>query len=691
MDPKAYAKHLNDMRMREAAKVAVGQEIGPLPKAKNADRKAYCKNDLRMFAETYVRGLFKNCSKAWATFHFKAFETLQNAILNGGLFALAVPRGSGKSAMIKAAIIWAACYGHCHFAVVVCATDALAKDFLRSIKTQLRGGKELYSDFPEVCYPIRCLENKASRANGQKLGGTRTAIEWGKGHIVLATVEGHSCSGFKIATSGITGGGLRGLIDGKEDGTEERPDVIAVDDFQTPGSAKSVNQTDTRLGIIRGSILGMAGPGEKFAVFAAVTVIQKNDGADQLLLDPNWQPIRYGLLDKMPGKKAMERWAEYREIQKESLAQKRGVGPENSFYIEHRDEMDDCEATWPDRFNAAKEMSGIQAAMNLYYLVGPKAFFAEYMNNPEGDETGKRPQLKAIDVANRLNGLERGVVPLGYDTITAMCDVQKRLLWYVVMAWRDDFTGDIIDYGWLPDQRNRSFDLDELSLSLQQAACCHEEEIDAAVTWGLHKFGWDILRRDWKRQDGFAMKISRCHVDINYPESQLAVGRFCRDSAYSSVMTPARGYAMKVGRAMISTWAKKPGQWMPPPHKRRSCEYMLTNVKQHMLQECLFHPHHWKGRINTALSLPVNAPGSIRLYGTDPGHHEMISQHLTSHYSVDAGSNDTKWVEWMQSVGVRDDLLDCVVGCAVAASREGCELSSEYSEKKREPFKMPGM
>ena len=696
MDPDKYKQHLEKMREYEAEKVAVGQEIGPLPKCKNPELKQACKYDLKMFAETYTRGLFKNVSKRWATFHLKAFETLQQAIIEGGLFAIAVPRGSGKSAMIKAAIIWAAVYGHCHFAVVVCATDQLAKLFLRSIKTQLRGGRELYQDFPEVCYPIRCLENKASKANGQKLNGVRTAIEWGMGHIVLATIEGYKCSGFKITTSGITGGGLRGLIDGKEDGTEERPDVIAVDDFQTPGSAKSVNQTDTRLSIIRGSILGMAGPGEKFAVFAAVTVIQKNDGADQLLADPNWQPIRFGVLDKMPGKRAMELWAEYREIQKESLAQKRGVDLENNFYLKNQKEMDcECTATWPDRLNPAKEVSGIHAAMNLYYLVGPKAFYAEYMNNPEGDQTGKKPALRASDVMERLSGIDRGIVPIGMEKLTAFVDVQKRLLWYAVMAWNpDNFSGSVIDYGWFPDQHNRSFNLDELSLTLQQAANVHEEEIDAAVTWGLNQFGKKVLDHKWARQDGSTLSIVRCHADINYPDSQIAVGRFCRDSKWSGLMTPSRGYAMKLGRSLISSWAPKPHQRHPQPEKRRSSEWMITGVKQHMLRECLFHPHFWKGRMNTAFSLPLNSPSSISLYGADPRHHEMFAAHATSHYSIEAGSGETKWTDWLLYPGVeRDDLWDCVVGCAVAASIEGCELSSDtsYSRPKKEPFKMPGM
>ena len=47
-------------------------------------------------------------------------------------------------------------------------------------------------------------------------------------------------------------------------------------------------------------------------------------------------------------------------------------------------------------------------------------------------------------------------------------DVQKSLLFYVVCAWDDDFTGYVIDYGTWPDQRRRYFALSDANPTLQQ-------------------------------------------------------------------------------------------------------------------------------------------------------------------------------------------------------------------------------
>ncbi|MDH8276110.1 hypothetical protein QIG69_27545, partial [Klebsiella pneumoniae] len=46
-------------------------------------------------------------------------------------------------------------------------------------------------------------------------------------------------------------------------------------------------------------------------------------------------------------------------------------------------------------------------------------------------------------------------------------DVQKTLLFFVVCAWSDDFSGTVVDYGAWPDQRRRYFTLADANPTLQ--------------------------------------------------------------------------------------------------------------------------------------------------------------------------------------------------------------------------------
>jgi hypothetical protein len=138
---------------------------------------------------------------------------------------------------------------------VVCAIDDLATDFIQDIKTQLEGAGPLADDFPEVCYPIKCLERLTARCRGQTCGGAATRIEWTSDTIVLPTIPGSPASGFRVTAAGITGA-IRGLKFTRADGSMVRPSFVLIDDPQTNESAKSIMQTGDRIDITDSFVCG---------------------------------------------------------------------------------------------------------------------------------------------------------------------------------------------------------------------------------------------------------------------------------------------------------------------------------------------------------------------------------------------------------------------------------------------------
>jgi hypothetical protein len=694
-DSDEYERHRQTMAEISREKSAKGRDIGEIPPVVNTQRKSLCRNDLKLFLESYLPALFP---LSWASFHLTAIERLERLILNGGLFANSLPRGSGKSALFVGAIIWCGVYGHRSYAAVVCAIDDLATDFIQDIKTQLEGAGPLADDFPEVCYPIKCLERLTARCRGQTCGGAATRIEWTSDTIVLPTIPGSPASGFRVTAAGITGA-IRGLKFTRADGSMVRPSFVLIDDPQTNESAKSIMQTGDRIDITDGAILGLAGPGETMAAAMAVTVIRKGDYSDHYLGTVDWQGQRQGLLDKMPGKETLLAWSEYREVQKEALAQGLGVGPQNEFYAANRARLDaDLVATWPDRYDQTNELSAIQSAINLYFKVGSKKFAAEYMNQPEALSDGDVYKLDPASVRQRLTGLQRLTIPQGYDFLTVGVDIQMRLIWYAVTAWKMDMTGSVIDYGWLPQQPRREFTLDELGKTLQSESGAIDADVDAAVSWGLMRLGEQVLSRQYIREDGQEIFIPAGQIDINWRPSESAVARFCRTSKYKAIMMPGVGVGMLRNRRRISEWAKRDNETHPRPEDRRECEWMVTARKQHGVRECHFDPNHWKSFVNTALSLPMYSPGALSLYGEKEAEHVMLGQHVTSHYPINVTFGASSQVQWSLRPGVdRDDLLDCLVGCAVAASRHGARLTRvatalpvDKAQTGRRTFHLPG-
>jgi len=65
--------------------------------------------------------------------------------------------------------------------------------------------------------------------------------------------------------------------------------------------------------------------------------------------------------------------------------------------------------------------------------------------------------LAPDDVAARFNGRRRGEAPLAASTVTMFIDVHDKVLFYSVVAWQENFTGFIIDYGTFPDRKHLCF------------------------------------------------------------------------------------------------------------------------------------------------------------------------------------------------------------------------------------------
>ena len=102
----------------------------------------------------------------WADDHLKVIARIEQAVLHGGLFAMAMPRGSGKSSLVEAACLWAILYGHREFVVLIGSTETAALETLESIKTELEDNELLLEDFPEAVYPISCLNGISNRCKG---------------------------------------------------------------------------------------------------------------------------------------------------------------------------------------------------------------------------------------------------------------------------------------------------------------------------------------------------------------------------------------------------------------------------------------------------------------------------------------------------------------------------------------------
>jgi hypothetical protein len=81
-------------RARNIALSLAGRDIGELPAVVKPERKEEAASDFRFFCEQYFPLTFH---LPWSRDHLKVIAKIEQAVLRGGLFAMAMPRGSGKS------------------------------------------------------------------------------------------------------------------------------------------------------------------------------------------------------------------------------------------------------------------------------------------------------------------------------------------------------------------------------------------------------------------------------------------------------------------------------------------------------------------------------------------------------------------------------------------------------------------
>jgi len=672
-----YAEHRRRKARDRRAVTKSVQDIAPIPEVEDYDRRKACGASFQVFCETYFAVAFH---RPWSPDHLRVIAKMERAVREGGLFAFAMPRGSGKTTLARCAGLWAVLYGYRPFVCLIGAADDRAKELLLPIKKHILENPLLVADFPEAVHPLRALENSSKRQLQQHCNGRLTHVHWGQNKLVFPTLRGEelpaalradglrlspSCG--SIITTTSLDANMRGQQHTLADGSVIRPSLVLLDDPQTRESARSVEQTRKRLELLNGDVLGMAGPGEQISALMTCTKMYLDDLTDAMLdreKSPEWDSECTRMVHSFPTNEKL--WEEYFEIRRS-----KGKAAGTEFYRQRQAEMDaGAEVAWESRFDAkAGELSAIQHAMNLRNKVRPEAFAAEYQNEPCLQQTSD--QVLTVDqVTEKINGFRRGDVPPACTKLTMFIDIHDRLLFYAVCAWEEMFTGYVIDYGTFPDQRRPIFTLADAGKTLRGAF--PGAGVDGAIQTGLEQLVAAYLGRDWNR-GGSRMRIDRLLVDMGYKAGIVAS---VKQKAGGAVMMLAKGIGIRASRKPIAEYARRPGEtighywYIPNVRKTGQFPHVLVDV------------NYWKRFVHEGLATTAGDRGSLSLFGLtgkDARQHELFAEHV---------ARSEKWVEVIGPGGVvrewsplptRPDnhWLDCLVGCAAAASMIGVKVAGE--------------
>lgn len=652
------------------------REIGPLPAVENLARRESCQHSLRLFLLTYFPQSFL---LEFGDDHHKIIARLETSILEGGLFALAMPRGSGKTTICVRALLWSIMYGHRKFAVLIGASGDAAKELLAELKVELETNLILAADFPEVCFPIQKLEGIAQRAKGQTLGGRQTQITYKGAQIILPTVSGSVASGSIIRVAGILGR-IRGAKYVNSDGESMRPDFVIIDDPQTDASAKSENQCAQRERVLSGAILGLAGPGKRIAGVMPCTVIRKNDMADRILnriIHPLWNGERCKMVYSWPSNQAL--WDKYIEWHISDLRQGNDKLPQaTEFYRQNQSAMDlGSLVGWPARYEP-HELSAIQHAVNRK-LANPDTFEAEYQNEPkDAHRLANEHAADAEAICLRSSGYARLEIPGFAQHLVAAVDVQNSAFFYCLLAAGQNFTCQVVDYGVWPEQGKSYYTLQEIDRTIQIETGIGS--LEASWLSGLRRLESFLLGRQYLRDDGQPMNLERIVIDANYGPSTQTIYSFVRQSEHRTMWLPWHGKGLTSTEKPMSTWPIKPGDiagenWRIKPTQGR------TQEPRHVIAET----NYWKSFVHGRLMQPDGEQGAMMLFKGTPLQHRMFADHLTAEKPEVDNRRERNLVVWHALPNRDNHLFDCLVMATVAASTLGVKLRDMHAAPRPRP------
>ena len=634
------------------------------------DRRAACEFDFKLFCLTYFPLEFR---LEFSPDHLKVIDKIERVVLKGELFALAMPRGSGKTTLCEKAVEWATLYGHRQFVCLVGSDKDASQQILESILTDYESNDLLEEDFSEVCGPIQALEGRSQRCASQHYNNKSTNIRAKADCMVYATIDCEWATGCGsiIRAYGLTGR-IRGAKYKLESGETIRPDLVIIDDPQTDATASSNRENDKREEALSGAILNLAGPDKKIASIMPCTVIKYNDMADRVLnreLHPEWQSERMKALYAWP--ENMERWEDYNQVRKEGLRVEDGGDMENAFYTENSEILEaGAVVGWEQRVKDG-DVSALQSLMNFYFQ-DEKAFFAEFQNEPQ-KEQGDESNLEEDEVKACIRTIEPSVVP-GWagDLLTGGVDVHDDLLFWVVCSWgMDNFSGHLVDYGVWPHQRgairqgNTTYGLKE-----KYPGC----GVDGAIFKGLCDVLKTLTAKEYQSQAGEFLQTQHGYVDTGYRPDTICQAII--ESADLRIIQPSIGqYVGAKNKPIGDNKANKAKrERIGEGWRERKME------KYNKLRRVSIDTNYWKSFFRSRMQTQQGDSGAFSIY---KGTHETLIDHLLAEKSVMVEASGRKVEEWSSPPGADNHWFDCIVEAIAAAGVAGCKLSDGQSVKKR--------
>lgn len=602
-------------------------------------------------------------------------DAIRNAILHGGDQSLAASRGEGKTTLCERLTLKYVLQGAVTFAVLFGATGEAAASSLDAMKEAIEENDRLAADYPEVCVPVRALENTPNRAHYQTVSGNRhdngepyerspSKFTWCGREIVFPNVPGSSSARAIIATRGLDAA-VRGL---KKKG--RRPQLAIIDDPDTEETARSEDQAAKLEARIDKAIAGLGGQKRRISR-VMLTTLQSRISVSYRYTDPekkpSWKGRRFRFLVSPPERQDL--WDEYIQLRRADWENERTGEPTTharDFYATNREAMEaGAVVANPHRFGN-DQLSPLQFYYDEIARTSPESVATEYDNDPPEESGPVESGITPHRVQTQLSGYERKMIPPGCTVLTQGIDVRKVALHWVIRAWRPDGTGFTIDYG-VHEVLGTTYGSEEgLDVAIRRAILARIEETREA---------------EYMNPEGELLPVNMTLVDAGWQT----------DAVYSAVAAAGLGVRAVMGAGRSSGCAQP-----------NFSDLQRRTIDRRPLADGSFETRKFNGRLWLIMAdvdrwkqweharwlTSPEKPGCMFLYGqpgtpgarlnADEQSHHSYARHICNEVEVEEPYQGTIRRRW-KAKSDNTHYLDASVYADVAANILGVRLESSAS------------
>ena len=678
--------------LRDIANTPEFGNVRPLDLSQiNWERRNACRKDPLLDLKTYMPGIFY---LDWASYQKDLIGSIEDKIRDGGKQAFGCPRGGGKTAICRGMIIRATKFGWSKFAFFVGSKEPKAIQTLRAVKGLLYRSRELYQDFPEICYPIYRIEGRGGNSTaGQLYNGERTHLNWSAQEVQFPTMlfteeevrgylenepesviylpdEGIDVDRFVIASSGtiIRVAGIDGSIRGEAELhpvllTQPRPDLVLLDDVQKDQRADSPKACEDLERLIESAIDYLAAPDVNQCTLMPCTVIREDDVSDTYLTrikKVEWNGERHGIISQYPPgfdddsitdeTKQGELWLEYAQIREQSFLEHGDNRLGNEFYIQNRKVMDEgFKISWENRFKQSSddpnknEVSAIQAAFNWRFK-DIISFHSEAQNRPRRLVDSGAITITADHIATHTTGVHRKEIVPQWPHLVGFLDIQNEIMFHTILACDSNFTGQFIDYGTIPEvkttyfRKNQTYGWKLLSKMFFKRYPERREEgskgtapFEQKIYFGLQIACDHLLSQKYTcNQTGVGQPLRALAIDMKWGAAMETVKRFIREYNDPRIIG-YQGHAFLPSHKQLEENDPTDG-WLYEHEQFPHVQESKWVIKTDKtgFRYILADVNRLKTDLMKRLGSPKGSQGCITVFPSTPVQHRMFAEHIAS-------------------------------------------------------------